>query len=110
MAKSKQEIRAEQAAVSDDQSSAEGRGAWLIEGAWVAVVCADPLYYGQIDAITPSHIFLRNASWIPDTGRAHRFVANPQECEESEYLGDIAVERPVVAVYRVANGGTVDTK
>lgn len=110
MAKAKQEIRAEQVAVSDDQSSAEGKGAWLVEGAWVAIVCADPVYYGQVEAVTPSHIYLRDASWIPDTGRAHTFVANPQSCVEAEYLGDVAVERPVVAVYRVAKGGKVATK
>lgn len=111
MAKSKQETRSESIAVHMDARQESGAGGWLTEGAWVAVVCADPIYYGQVVAVTPEYVFLRDASWVPDTGRAHAFAEDPQSCTEAEYLGEIAIERPVVAVYRVrGTGGKLETK
>jgi hypothetical protein len=106
---SKQEKRAESAAVSDDAQS-EDPANWLRPGVWVAIVCADPIYYGRIVAITPSHYFLTEASWIPDTGRAHQFALDPHSCTEAEFIGEIAVERPVVAIYRVLKTGKVKTR
>lgn len=108
-AKSKQEERAELAAVADDAAN-EVPDLWLRPGVWVALVCADPIYYGRLVEITPGHYYLAEASWIPDTGRAHQFVQNPQSCTEAEYLGHVAVERPVVAAYRVLTPGKVETK
>jgi hypothetical protein len=108
-AKSKQEERAEVVAVTDD-AVAETPGLWLVPGAWLALVCADPIYYGKLVALTPSHYYLAEASWIPDTGRAHAFAADPQTCAEAEYLGEVAIERPVVAVYRVRKPGKVETR
>lgn len=109
MEKDKQTIRQEMSQVADDQAQ-ENPGNWLRPGVWVALVCADPIYYGQLVSITPGHYQLSDASWIPDTGRAHKFVEDPSSCTESEYLGDIAVERPVVAIYRVGKGGKIATK
>lgn len=106
--KSKQEARAEMVAVSDDQ--ANEAGVWLREGAWVAIVCADPIYHGRIVAMTPTHYYLDHASWVPDTGRAHKFAADPKNCAEAEFLGEVAVERPVVAVYRLKVAGGLETK
>ena len=106
--KTKQELRAESVNVADD--ALQESGLWLKVGAWVALVCADPIYYGRLVAMTPSHYFLAEASWIPDTGRAHAFVLDPQRCSEAEFLGDVAVERPVVACYLVPKGGKVETK
>jgi hypothetical protein len=108
MSKSKQEIRAEQVAVSDD--ALQEAGSWLKPGAWVAIICADPIYYGRIAAITPSYYLLEDASWIADAGRLHSFVADPANCVEAEYLGDFAVERPVVGISRILKGGTIATK
>lgn len=105
---SKSEERAEMVAVSDDAS--RERGLWLTEGAWVAVVTGSPIYHGKISAITPTHIFLDEASWIPDTGRCSNFVANPSNCSESEYIGEVAIERPVVAVYRLKTSKKIETK
>ena len=111
MAKSKQEIRSEAVAVHMDARQESGQGAWLTEGAWIAVVCADPIYYGQLVALTPEYVFLREASWIPDTGRAHAFIRDPQGCSESEFLGEVAIERPCVAIYRISGpGGRIETK
>lgn len=107
--KSKQEMRAESAAVAHDMSE-ENPVNWLREGAWVSIQCADPIYHGRIAAITPSHYFLDNASWVVDTGRTHQFAVDPQSRLESEYIGEIAVERPVVAVTRLRVGGALETK
>jgi len=99
----------EMLAVSDDAS--RDMNLWLYEeGAWVAIVMADPIYYGRLMAITPTHYFLADASWVADTGRAHAFVADPSSASEVEYLGEIAIERPAVAVYRVRKGGKLRTK
>lgn len=106
--KSKQETRAEAVAVSDDL--ANEAGVWLREGAWVAIVCADPIYHGRIKHMTATHYFLEQASWVPDTGRAHKFADDPKSCVEAEFLGDVAVERPVVAVYRMKVSGGLETK
>lgn len=105
---SKQAQREAMVAVADDQTAE--LGLWLKPGAWVAIVCSDPIYYGELVAMTPSHYYLRNASWIPDTGRANEFVSDPASCNESEFLGEIAVERPVVAIYRTKKNGKIDTK
>ena len=110
MSKSKQETRAEQIAVSDDQAQCNP-DLWIVPGAWVQIQCADPIYYGQLVAMTPSHYYLRDASWICETGRANEFVLDPQKaCTEAEYLGDVAVERPVVCVIRTRKGGPVGTR
>lgn len=108
MAKSKQEERAERVAVSDD--AAEESGKWIREGQWVAIVMADPIYYGRLVAVTPTHYYLEDAAWIPDTGRAHQFVADPASASEVEFIGEIAVERPAVALYRVRKGVKLETK
>lgn len=111
MSKSKQQTRSEAIAVFSDARLEAGQGAWLTEGAWVAVVCADPIYYGQLVALTPEYVFLRDASWVADTGRAHAFVQDPQACTEAEYLGDVAIERPCVAIYRTQGpGGKIETR
>lgn len=107
--KTLQEQSAEVRAVADDQA-AESTKNWMRPGAWVAIVCADPVYFGQIVAITPTHYMLKDASWIADTGRAHAFVKDPQSCTEAEFLGEIAVERPVVCVMRTLKDGKVETK
>jgi hypothetical protein len=107
MAHTKQEERAEKVAVSDDL--AQEVGLWVREGEWVAIVMADPIYYGRLVAVTPTHYYLAEASWVADTGRAHAFVADPQVANEVEYLGEVAIERPAVALYRVRTGGRLET-
>jgi hypothetical protein len=85
-------------------------GDWIQPGTWVAVVMADPIYYGRLAAVSATHYYLEDACWIPDTGRAHQFVKDPSTAVEVEYLGEIAVERPCVALYRIKNGKKLDTK
>ena len=108
-ARSKQAERSDAVAVSDDFMTEQPEN-WLRVGAWVAVVCADPIYHGQIVGISPSHYYLSQASWVPDTGRAHKFAENPKSAAEVEFLGEIAVERPVVAIYRLKVSGGLETK
>jgi hypothetical protein len=108
--KTKAEIRAEAVAVSDDQT-AEQSWNWLVPGAWVYIICPDPAYFGQLVAITPTHYFLREASWVCETGRAHEFVQDPEKvCTEAEYLGECAIERPVINVVRTAGKGPIKTR
>lgn len=107
--KTLQEESAKVRAVSGDQMESDPQN-WMRPGAWVAIVCADPVYYGQLVVITPTHYMLKDASWIADTGRAHAFVKDPQSCTEAEFLGEIAVERPVVCVMRTLKDGKVETK
>lgn len=95
-------------AVSDDQSAE--RGLWIQEGAWVAIVMADPIYYGRLKAVTPTHYYLEEACWVADTGRAHQFAKDPSSANEVEFIGEIAVERPAVAIYRIAKGKPLETK
>lgn len=108
MSKTKSEVRAEAVAVSDDMM--HERDLWLKEGTYVAIVCADPIYYGRLKAMTPTHYFLEDACWVPDTGRAHTFAADPSTATEVEYIGQIAVERPVTAIYAVAKQVSLKTK
>ena len=96
------------AAVIED--ARQESGDWIQPGAWVAIVMADPIYYGRIAAVTATHYYLKEASWVPDTGRAHAFVADPQSATEAEYIGDIAVERPCVAIYGTAGTARLETR
>ena len=115
MTKSKQEVREQQVAVSDD-AALDNVELWIRPGAWVSIMCADPEFFGQIVAITPSHYYLRDASWIPEKGRFSEYAKNPQQAiasgsvTESEYLGDIAIERPVVSIMRSPTPGKIPTK
>jgi hypothetical protein len=61
-------------------------------------------------ADTPSHYYLEDACWIANTGRAHRFVEDPSTAEEVEFIGHMAIERPVVALYEIKNGVKLKTK
>ena len=96
------------AAVIED--ARQESGDWIQPGTWVAIVMADPIYYGRIAAVTATHYYLKEASWVPDTGRAHAFAADPQSASEAAYIGDIAVERPRAALYRTGGKGKIDTK
>lgn len=110
MAKSKQEMRAEVVAVSDDKMM--GDGLWLQPGQWVTLHTADPIIYGQIEAITPAFIFLKDASWIVETGRFNEYVVDPvKTCTEAEYVGREALERPVVRVtLHQGSPGKIETR
>ena len=96
--KTKSEIREELVAVSDDQNLE--RGTWLKEGEWVSIFTVDPIVYGQIERITPTHYFLKNSSWIADTGRQHSYVVDPTTAREVEFVGEEAIERPVTRIIR----------
>jgi hypothetical protein len=85
-------------------------GDWIQAGTWVVIVMADPIYYGRLSAISATHYYLEDACWIPDVGRKSEFVKNPSNAPEVEYIGEIAVERPCVALYRIKNGRKLDTK
>lgn len=102
--RTKQEERADAVAVADDQEQEQG-GTWLRDGAWVAIQCADPVYYGRIVKVTPTHYFLDECSWVAHLGRASVFYADPTKREESEYIGEYAVERPVVGIARMPVDG-----
>lgn len=106
MTKTRQEKREIEAAVALDmqEEGIEGFDNWLKVGSWVSFVTPGPIYHGQIAAITPSHYFLRDASWIADTGRLNTYIANPQSRVESEFIGDLCLERPTVAGYRSPPG------
>lgn len=109
---SKQQKREEAVSVSDDaQKEAPVSGtAWLAEGEWVTIFTADPAFHGRLVAITPSHYFLADASWVPDTGRRHEYSKDPSKANEVEFIGDLALERPVVSVERVLKAGALKTK
>lgn len=90
--------------VSDDQTSE--RGLWPRAGEWATIVTAAPIYHGFLVAITPCDYILREASWIPETGRLHEYVKNPNKtATEAEYIGELSVPRSaVLGVYKVAPG------
>lgn len=107
---SKQERRAAAVAVSDDQVAESGVD-WLKPGVWVCIHTADPIFHGRIVAMTPTHYFLEEASWVVETGRRSDFVANPRGvATEVEFIGRTAVERPVVNIEFVAKTGPLETK
>lgn len=110
--KSKQEVRAEMVAVSDDaQASSPATGTeWLSPGNWAIFVTAEAIYYGKIVAITPTYYFLSESCWIPDTGRRHTFVADPSTANEVEFIGDQALERPIVSIERPVKPMRLQTK
>lgn len=87
------------------------RGVFWVEGQWYAIVCVGPIYYGRLRYWDAGHYVLEEASWIPDAGRIHAFVEDPSNCGESEYVGEVCVERSSVqGTYRIQKGGKVVTK
>lgn len=75
-------------------------------GGHYAVVTVGPIYHGILDGVTADHYFLRDASWVVETGRLSEFVKNPEKiAEEAEYVGRVNVERgSVMASYPTAPG------
>lgn len=106
---SKQIERNEAVAVSDDMMNERG-DIWLKPGGFYAFVCADPIYHGRLVAMTPTHYFIDQASWVADAGRAHQFAADPSKAVEVEYIGEIAIERPITSIYRVGTQAPLTTK
>ena len=87
------------------------RGSWLTEGSWVHLVTVAPAYHGRIVAITPTVIYLEQASWVVDSGRASAYVKKPSIATEVEYLGAVAVPRgAIVACYHVQGDSALETK
>ena len=99
-------------AVSDDvlSLSTDPRVSWFGVGQYAIFLTADPVFYGKLVAITPTHYFLEDTVWVADTGRAHEFVADPSKASEVERLGNIMVERPVVAVFEAGKQVPVKMK
>jgi len=107
MAKSKQEQRAEAVAVSDDAAQ-DNPKLWFRVGIWCKLLTADFTYYGRVSAITPTSVYMEEAAWIAQDGRASAFVRDPLVANEVEYLGDVCIERPFVAVQRTKWDGVWD--
>jgi hypothetical protein len=100
--------RQQMVAVSDDHNRDNWIG--LQEGDWASFVTAGPIYYGQIVAITPTDYILREASWLPDTGRLSEFMKT-QIPNEAEYVGEVEVPRgALMGKYRHRRGGRIETK
>lgn len=81
------------------------------DGSWYTFVTPGPVFYGKLIATLGDRYILEDMAWVPDTGRAHEFVQNPNVANEVEYIGEGVVPRgAVLGVFYNPNGKKLETK
>lgn len=81
-----------------------------IEGKYYSFITVAPLFHGELVAETDDEFHLKNASWVPETGRVHEFAEKPEIAVEVEFIGDLVVPKAAVVGYFPSGKEPLKTK